>query len=170
MCNYIRSCFNKGAAVWCCALALATIAHAVTATDTFTARITIESDCSIVSTEVLDFGTAGVLDANMDASADITIQCADTTPYEIELNEGTTASATTTTRLMKRTSGTETVEYQMFQNAARTVNWGEIADSEQKSATGNGTLQTHTVYGRVPAQDTPRPGNYEDTITVTLTY
>ena len=68
--------------------------------------------------------TPGVL---TDATADITIQCTDTTPYDIELDAGTTTGGTTTTRLMERVGGTETVQYQMFQDAARTTNWGEIA-------------------------------------------
>jgi spore coat protein U-like protein len=38
------------------------------------------------------------------------------------------------------------------------------------SATGNGADQTFTIYGRVPAQTTPAPGTYTDTVTVTVTY
>jgi spore coat protein U-like protein len=36
--------------------------------------------------------------------------------------------------------------------------------------TGSGTAQTLTVYGQVPAGQFVTPGNYADTITVTLTY
>ena len=39
-----------------------------------------------------------------------------------------------------------------------------------RSATGNGALQSYTIYGRVPPQTTPKPGTYADTITLTVTY
>jgi spore coat protein U-like protein len=38
------------------------------------------------------------------------------------------------------------------------------------SGTGNGAGQTITIFGRVPAQTTPAPGTYTDTVTVTVTY
>ena len=71
---------------------------------------------------------------------------------------------------MERVGGTETVQYQMFQDAGRTSNWGLTADTEDVTGTGDGTVQTHTVYGRVPIQTTPQPGDYDDTVTVSLTY
>jgi spore coat protein U-like protein len=42
--------------------------------------------------------------------------------------------------------------------------------SDAVAATGNGSAQSFTVYGRVPPQAAPAPGNYSDTITVTVTY
>ncbi|WZB69364.1 spore coat protein U domain-containing protein [Achromobacter xylosoxidans] len=39
-----------------------------------------------------------------------------------------------------------------------------------KTGLGSGTVQNHTVYGRVPAQTTPRPGSYSDTVTATITF
>jgi spore coat protein U-like protein len=38
------------------------------------------------------------------------------------------------------------------------------------SGTGSGAQQTLSLYGRVPAQRTPAPGDYKDTVTVTLTF
>lgn len=35
---------------------------------------------------------------------------------------------------------------------------------------GSGVAQTFTVHGRVPPQNTPPPGNYSDTVVVTVTY
>jgi spore coat protein U-like protein len=48
--------------------------------------------------------------------------------------------------------------------------WGITIGTDTVSATGNGAAQTHTVYGRVPAQTTPAPATYSDTVTVTVTY
>ncbi len=36
--------------------------------------------------------------------------------------------------------------------------------------TGSGSPQASTVHGRVPSQATPRPGNYDDSVIVTVSY
>ncbi|MCR6502850.1 spore coat protein U domain-containing protein [Shinella sp. CPCC 101442] len=38
------------------------------------------------------------------------------------------------------------------------------------SGTGSGSQQDITIYGRVPAQNTPLAGTYTDTVVVTVTY
>lgn len=145
-----------------------TAAFAVTATSTFQSRIEIQAECKVQSTQTLDFGTRGVLDANVDAQADIGVQCTNTTPYNIQLNAGSTAGGTISTRLMG--NGAATVAYQMYRNAGRTQNWGQTNGTDAVAATGNGTVQTHTIYGRVAPQSTPAPAVYTDTVTVTVEY
>jgi spore coat protein U-like protein len=51
-----------------------------------------------------------------------------------------------------------------------TQNWGQTIGTDTVAATGNGAAQPFTVFGQVPAQTTPSPGLYTDTITVTVTY
>jgi spore coat protein U-like protein len=51
-----------------------------------------------------------------------------------------------------------------------TSNWGQTVGTDTVSSTGTGAVQSFTVYGQVPAQSTPAPGAYSDTITVTVTY
>jgi spore coat protein U-like protein len=48
--------------------------------------------------------------------------------------------------------------------------WGTTINTDAVHAIGNGASQSYTVYGRVPAQTTPAPAAYTDTITVTVTY
>ncbi len=142
--------------------------RAATATGSFTSQITITAECTVQSTNTLDFGSHGLLTSDVDATATFTILCTDGTSYNIGLNGGTTAGGTTTTRLMDN-AGT-TVSYKMFSDAGRTVNWGDTVGTDTVSGTGNGTDQTLTIYGRVPAQSTPAANTYTDTITVTITY
>jgi len=137
-------------------------------TNTFTATITVQASCLVVSTNTLSFGTQGLLTANTDASATFDVQCTTTTPYNVGLNAGTTAGGTVTTRLM--TSGSATVSYKMYSNAGRTTNWGNTVGTDTVSGTGNGAQQTLTVYGRVPVQTTPAAATYNDTVTITVTY
>jgi spore coat protein U-like protein len=122
----------------------------------------------VVSSNTLNFGTQGVLTANTDASASFAVQCTNTTPYNVGLDAGTTAGGTIVTRLL--TSGSATVSYKIYSNAARTTNWGNTVGTDTLSGTGSGSSQSLTVYGRVPVQATPAPATYNDTVTLTITY
>src|SRR5262245_38466988 len=85
---------------------------AATATTTFTVQVTLTATCLINSASTLNFGTQGVLSANVDQTSTIQVQCTDTTPYDIGLDEGVGSGATVTTR--KMTSGGSTVSYKLF--------------------------------------------------------
>ena len=143
-------------------------AEAAVATGSFTSQITIQASCQVVSTNTLDFGSQTLLTANVDVQSNLSVQCTNTTPYNIGLNAGSTAGGTVATRLM--TSGSATVQYRMYSDAARTVNWGNTPATDTVSGTGNGNAQTLTIYGRVPSQATPAPASYNDTVTVTINY
>ena len=141
---------------------------AATATSTFTVQVSITATCTINSASTLNFGTVGVLAGNTDQTSTIQVTCTNTTPYNIGLNAGTGTGATVAVR--KMTSGANTVNYSLYSNSGRTTVWGNTIGTDTQAATGNGSAQSYTVYGRVPAQATPAPGTYTDTITVTLTY
>ena len=149
-------------------LAQAHTGQAATDTATFQSTITLQADCQILSTNTLDFGTNGILTSNVDATATFNVQCTDTTAYNVGLDAGSTSGGTVTTR--KMTSGSDTVDYKMFSDSGRTSNWGETVTVDTVAGIGNGASQTLTIYGRVPAQTTPAPGTYTDTVTITVTY
>ena len=90
-------------------LALAGGSIAATTTSTFTVQLTITASCVIDSATTLNFGSTGVIGANIDQTSTLTISCTNTTPYNIGLNAGTATGATVTTR--KMTSGANTVSY-----------------------------------------------------------
>ena len=146
----------------------ATSVGAATTTDTFTAQIVITEDCDIVSAGDLDFGSAGVLASNVDATATLSVQCTNSTTYDIGLNAGLGTGADTTTRRMM--DGAEFVDYQLFSDSGRATNWGNSVGTDTVSDTGDGAAQDHTIYGRVPVQSTPSAGTYLDTVTVTVTF
>jgi spore coat protein U-like protein len=141
---------------------------AATATSSFTVSITLAATCTINSASALNFGNQGILSANVDQTSTIQVTCTNTTPYNIGLDAGTGAGATVATR--KLTSGGATVNYTLYSDTGRTTVWGNTVGTDTVAATGNGTGQNYTVYGRIPVQTTPAPGTYSDTITVTVTY
>jgi spore coat protein U-like protein len=151
-----------------CLLQTIELPLAATATSSFTVSITIAATCTINSASTLNFGNQGILSTNVDQTSTIQVTCTNTTPYNIGLDAGTGTGATVTTR--KMTSGGATVNYTLYSDSGRSVIWGNTVGTNTVAATGNGTGQNYTVYGRVPLQTTPAPGTYTDTITVTVTY
>jgi|HubBroStandDraft_6_1064221.scaffolds.fasta_scaffold117093_3 spore coat protein U-like protein len=150
-------------------------AVASTTSQQFQVQLQIQAQCVINTTATLNFGTAGVLggaggSTNTDQSATLNVQCTNSTTYDIGLDAGTTTGGVVSQRLLNNGSTSETIKYNLYTNAGRSVIWGNTVSTDTVHATGNGAQQTYTIYGRVPGQNTPTPGTYTDTITVTVTY
>lgn len=137
-------------------------------TSTFTPSITIANSCVIVFTRRLNFQRHGILDANIDRRRNMRIRCSAGVNYEVGLDAGTTPGGTTSVRKMVRSGAT--IDYMIYQDAARTINWGNNPGVDTVSRVGTGNNQNIRVYGRVPPQTTPAPGRYTDVITVTVTF
>lgn len=148
---------------------LAGSANAATATGNLTVRITIQAECKIQSAADLDFGSRGVIDANIDQTTAISVQCTNSTPYTVGLSAGAGAAATVAVRKMTGPAAAA-VNYTLYRDAARTQPWGVTVGTDTVAGTGNGSAQPLTVYGRVPPQTTPAAGVYTDTVAITVTY
>ncbi|MUO80754.1 fimbrial major subunit CsuA/B family protein [Agrobacterium vitis] len=142
---------------------------AQTATSPFTVQMTITADCQITSAGNLSFGSAGLISSNRDATSTLTVQCTNGTAYNLGLNEGAGTGATVTSRLMTGPASA-TIGYALYRDTARSTVWGNTVGTNTVSASGTGSTQTYTVYGRVASQTTPAAGAYTDTVTVTVTY
>lgn len=134
---------------------------------TFTINATVAANC-LLAIQNIDFGSTGILGANVDATGGVTITCTPGTPYTVSLNNGANGSAPAARKMKK---GAETVTYGLYKDNARSQVWGDAATPGSTVAgTGSGAAQNLTVYGRVPAQTTPSAGLYTDTVVVTVTY
>ncbi len=134
----------------------------------FTITATVISSCTIGASP-LNFGSSGVLTTNRDASTTLSVQCSNTLPYTVALDGGTApVAADPTQRKMKLSA--RTITYGLYRDSARSLPWGSTTGSTTVSGMGTGLSQNLTVYGRVPAQATPSPGTYSDTIVATVTY
>jgi spore coat protein U-like protein len=146
-----------------------TDAITVTITGTTTAihvSATVAATCSITGAN-LSFGT--YKQVQLDATTTLTATCTSTTPFNIGLNQGVGTGATVTLRKMAGPSS-QLLNYRMFQDSARTINWGNTVGTDTVASTGTGSAQTITVYGRIPASQNDGPGTYQDTVTATLTF
>jgi spore coat protein U-like protein len=121
--------------------------------------------CSFPSVTTVAFGnySAGLLDV----TGTITVKCTSGQVYELSLSAGNGPGATVTTRAMQ--SGSNTLGYQLFSNAAYTLNWGNTSATGWVSATGTGANQIYTVYAQIPAGKFSPIASYTDTITATIT-
>jgi spore coat protein U-like protein len=142
-------------------------AAAGSTTTTLGVSLTINTACT-VSAAPIAFPAQSVLSAPVSQTGSVVVTCSNTSPYTVQLDQGAGASATVTNRLMTGPAS-GTVAYGLYQDAARTVNWGNTAGS-WVAGTSAGGAQTLTVYGRISAQTTPAPGGYADTVNVTVSY
>jgi spore coat protein U-like protein len=138
--------------------------------------------CS-VSTPGLNFGSYDVFAAGAtNGNGTLSVTCTINPPpknatvnYTISLSTGSSNSFVQ--RQMK--SGANAFGYNLYTTNAYSIVWGDTTGSTQ---TISGTMQlndktnpsqtnTHTVYGRIPAlQDVAVASDYQDNVTVTVTY
>jgi spore coat protein U-like protein len=166
--SFVGRCTFKIAAAALLLLPFAGALHAATATSTFSVQMTVTSSCVINSTATLNFGSQGVLVANVNGTSALAVQCTNTTPYNIGLDQGQGSGATVAAR--KMSSGANTITYTLYSDTNRTVLWGNTVGTNTMAGIGNGASQSYTIYGQVPPQNTPTPAVYTDTVTVTVTY
>jgi spore coat protein U-like protein len=135
-------------------------------TTTFTVTATVLATCT-VSASALNFGN--YLGALIDASSAVTVNCTNLTVFNIGLNAGTATGATVTTRKMT-SPASATLNYTLFRDSARTVNWGNTVGTDTLVSQANGTAVQYGVFGRMAAGQSGNPALYSDTIIVTVTY
>lgn len=152
------------------AVVLPGVVSADTATGTLGVKITITSNCAVsTSNATLDFGSHASTDASASANnGGFTVSCTNQTPYDVGLAPVSTAS-TDGAGEMKDGSGTNSIAYQLYSDAAMQTAWGNDTGNMQ-SATGTGSDQSYTVYGKVTGSMNVPAGNYNDTVTINVTY
>ena len=141
-------------------------AGAATETSTFSVTATVQTTCAITDNN-LNFGN--YVGDQLDGTTVLQALCSNSVPYSLGLNQGISTGATVTTRAMTGPGGA-TLRYSLFQDAGRTINWGNTVGVDTVPGVGNGLIQSFTVFGRIPQLQFIAQGNYSDTITVTLTF
>lgn len=155
--------------LWVALAVFSSQSFATTTTTTFLVSTTVAATCAAAALP-LAFGVYDpTSSANLDATTSVTVTCTGLTSYNVGLDAGTASGATVTTRQMS--GGGNTINYSLYRNSGRTLNWGNTVGTDTVSGTGTGLPQVVTVYGRIPgSQPSVPPGAYSDTITVTVTY
>jgi spore coat protein U-like protein len=99
-----------------------------------------------------------------DITGTVTIRCRPQAAYSLSLSTG---AGTYTSRSLK--NGPYILGYNLYTDASRQTVWGD-GTGGTATVSGDARDATHTVYGRIPARQNARVGDYTDTIIVTITY
>lgn len=131
-------------------------AMAQTTSANFQVTANVVASCRVTATN-LAFGVYDPFAASpLDQTSTVSITCTNLHPY--------TYSVPTPTARSMAGPGGATLNYGLYNELARSTGFGA-------GGTGNGSAQSITVYGRVPAGQTLAvAGNYTDTVTVTVNY
>ncbi len=135
------------------------LAFAVLFLFAFGARPAAAQTCTLTDT-AMNFGTYTGALLNGTATGQVT--CAG--GWDIPVNAGTGAGASETIRKMTGPGGAE-LSYAVFQDAARSINWGNTTGTDL-NGTGNANI---TFYGQILAGQNVAPGTYIDTLATATT-
>ncbi len=137
-------------------------------------------DCS-VSTAGLNFGTYDPTSATPDdVAGNLAVTCTRVifvdvfhVPFTVALSRGSSTSFSPRTLR----SGANVLNYNIYRDASHTQVWGDgtnstVRLSDQSDFVWFQTSQTdnYTLYGRIPALQDVRTGNYADTVVVQITF
>jgi len=135
------------------------------ATVPFRVRATVVNNC-VINASNLSFGASSVLTGAVRANAALSVQCTANNAYRISLNCG--MNGTVAARRMRNLTTGETVQYALSGTLDGPV-WGDGSlGTSMVTGTGTGALQSVPIFGSVPKQTTPSPGDYKDTVTATI--
>ena len=143
-----------------------------TATGTLSVTANVVDTCTVAASgNLLAFGAYTGAVNNTNGSLSLT--CTDGDTYTVALNIGTGSGASFANRVLTNPSPAGTMNYNIYTTSARTTVWGDgTGTTATVPGTGTGALQTLTVFGQIPAGQTATvtPGNYTDTVTITVTF
>jgi spore coat protein U-like protein len=135
----------------------------------FNVSASVINDCTI-NIGNLAFPNASLLSSAVRTTSTLTTRCSLNTPYRVTFSAGTTPGNSISARRMIGGPSNELVTYQI----SNTLDGPSLGDGSGGTltidGTGNGATQTQTVYGLVPPQSTPTPGDYKDTVVATVSF
>ncbi len=151
-----------------------------TATDTVNVSATITNSCTIVAAPV-NFGSVSTIGSGLTAQGSVTPTCTyynTTPPITITLDSGAngTAGTATTAPLRNLKSGTNTLGYQLYTDAANNIPWVDGNYTNPVTTAGANQVGVATspaainIYGKIPSQTIPGGGTYTDAVQATISF
>ncbi|MBY0502035.1 MAG: spore coat U domain-containing protein [Alphaproteobacteria bacterium] len=140
--------------------------HTATATTNMNVKVNVVGHCTISATDFLfeDYDGTGGQALIQSPQTPITVTCANGVGYTIGASAG---SGSFTTRTMK--NGANSINYNLYTDNGYATVWNN--STQLVNGNGNGSPQTPTIYGQIPANQTVNTGLlYSDILTLTLKY
>ena len=144
-------------------------AFAGSATSQFGVSATVVSNCSISSAPIA-FGSYDPLNSSIvTAQGSVSVKCSAAAPgVTIALDNGGHSANAPSGSPRAMTNGSSFLGYDIMQ-PNNTTEWGSGA-GQTLAVTADGTTQTFTSNGKVPAQQNVTVGAYSDTVTATVNF
>lgn len=129
--------------------------------------VTVSRSCE-VEVSPLAFGAYDPVDRNAAAPLDtetiMIVTCTKGTPANIALGSGGNASGS----LRYMANGANLLNYEIYQDAARLVRWGDATGDQVVLGPSTGDPQSVHIYARVPAKQDVPIGVYSDAVVATV--
>lgn len=167
------------ATAWSAARPLLLAACAVLAAPQALAAPGNNASCGMVSGSSTNFGLYDITSTTpTDTVATITVRCENLDPgnpnTSLTIAIGSGSGGSVNNRRLRHTGGSgDMLNYGLFRDSGRSAVWGVTpgidAMTQVVKVQNNRTAQAlFTIYGRIPQQQDVTPGDYVDTVQVTL--
>jgi len=145
-------------------------AQTFTADSAMPVKIEIIQACTISATD-LDFGQYNLSSPSPAlGQTQIRVTCGAGVVVELSLDNGLAPGPNTSRRRMRQDAGNDRLNYGLFQDAGRTMHWGDKPGVDTREMVTTGYPQTVPIYGEIPAGQRANDGTYSDEITVRLQF
>lgn len=146
-----------------------------TATGSMEVKIAITANCAVTGTSTtLDFGSQASTTADASNTGGFSVTCTNLTPYKIGLQSNSSGAGTGGTGVMSSTAPgvSQTIGYQLYQDTAHTMAWGNATSGTLNvvSSTGTGATQAFAVYGKTTTTLNVPAATYTDTVAINVYY
>ena len=146
---------------------------------TLTANFVVPSLCQLNSTSTVDFSNINDISTtkrDYTAQGAVNSTCNYGTPYSIYLGDGNNRIPGGFRRMTN--GNNEYIPYQLYKDSNYSTVWDatggvtNVGGAGGVSGTGTGSAQSTPVYGKIPQGTSiaSTPGNYSDSVVVTVTY
>jgi spore coat protein U-like protein len=164
-----RSMKNLLAVLFTSSFLIGTPVQATQKTKDFDITANVDAQCSIDAVNI-GFGTYDVFGpADKTTTGSVSVQCTKGATVTIDLSDGQNGPS------RKMSSGTATLDYELYSDSGMSVRWGAGLNGVNPYApSGTATsaaLTVATVYAKLPkGQTNATPGSYTDTVTATVNF
>ena len=132
----------------------------------------VKASCTVATTPIA-FGQVDVTSGTaFTGNGGLNVTCTNGTSWSVSADAGQGTGATLADRRMSNGTG-DLLSYVLYTDATRTQIWGDGVEglTTTFADVGTGTLQSKTIYAKVPGGQTSLPaGNYDDVVNLTVTY
>jgi len=128
----------------------------------------VVAQCTLVANPLAFGNYVNGQTSTKNGQADVSYDCASGLNITLNMSGGSNAGSGNIRNMQSPTTG-ELLSYELFQDAARSVDWGSGAAGINVNPTPGGGAQTHTIFGEIPPNLAVTPAtDYADIVVFDL--